>query len=67
MMTLDEAQDILDNVCPCSHPLCPDSVRLHELEQAHSVLRAEDDYVDAQIEAALEARAFGDYDERLEP
>ena len=47
---------------------CPDSVR-HELEfmTALAVVRAEDAYVDAQIEAVLEARAFGDYDERLEP
>ena len=67
MMTLDEAQDILDNVCPCTHPDCPDSVRHEEFMTALAVVRAEDAYVDAQIDAVLEARAFGDYDERLEP
>lgn len=69
MMTYEEAEEVVDNICPCHDPGCPDSdpIRQAELEKALAVLKADWYYVDAQIEAHLEARAFGDFDERLEP
>jgi hypothetical protein len=68
-MTYEDALETIDSICPCHDKGCPDSdpLRQAELEQALAVARAEEFYVDAQIEAVLEARAFGDYDERLEP
>lgn len=68
-MTLDEAYDVLDNVCPCLDRLCPDSdpIVQGELAQARAVIEADDAAVDAQIEAYLEARAFGEPPEDWEP
>jgi hypothetical protein len=68
-MTYEEALEIVDNTCPCHSPGCPDSdpIVQGELAEALAVARAEEFWVDAQIEAHLEAQAFGDYDERLEP
>jgi hypothetical protein len=67
-MTLDEAYEVLDNVCPCLDRLCPDSdpIVQGELAEARAVIAAEDAAVEAQIEAHLEALAFGD-EEVTEP
>lgn len=68
-MTYEEALEVIENTCPCHDKGCPDSDVLvqGELAMALSVARAEEFYVDSQIEAVLEARAFGDFDPRLEP
>lgn len=68
-MTYEEALEVIENTCPCHDKGCPDSdpIVQGELAKALAVARAEEFYVDMQIEAVLEARAFGDYDERLEP
>jgi hypothetical protein len=68
-VTYEEALEVIDNTCPCKDKGCPDSdpIVQGELGKALAVARAEEFYVDAQIEAHLEAQAFGDFDERLEP
>lgn len=68
-VTYEEALEVIDNTCPCKDKGCPDSDPLvqGELERAIAVARAEEFYVDAQIEAYLEARAFGDPPDGWEP
>jgi hypothetical protein len=68
-MTYEEALETIDSICPCHDKGCPDSdpLRQAELGRALIVARDEEFYVDGQIEAHLEALAFGDFDERLEP
>jgi hypothetical protein len=67
--TYEDALDTIDSICPCHDKGCPDSdpIVQGELAKALAVARAEEFYVDGQIEAVLEARAFGDFDPRLEP
>jgi hypothetical protein len=61
-MTYEEALEVIDSICPCHDKGCPDSdpIVQGELAKAIAVARAEEFYVDAQIEAHLEARAFGE-------
>lgn len=68
-MSYEEALEVIENTCPCHSKGCPESdpIVQGQLALALSVARAEEFYVDGQIDAYLEARAFGDYDERLEP
>jgi hypothetical protein len=68
-MTPDEAMDVLDGICPCLSRDCPDSdpIRQYERVKAQAVLEAEDWWVEAQIDAYLEARAFGEAPPGWEP
>lgn len=38
-MTFDEAVEVLEEVCPCSDPLCPDIVHAPLVREAQRVLR----------------------------
>jgi hypothetical protein len=68
-MTYEEALEVIESTCPCHDKGCPDSdpIVQGELAKALAVARAEEFYVDAQIEAYLEARAFGEPPEDWEP
>jgi hypothetical protein len=61
-MTLDEALDVIEGICPCFDKCCPDSspIRQYELDKARAVIDAEDQMVEAQIETHQMQRAFGD-------
>jgi hypothetical protein len=51
-MNLEEAVDILEEVCPCTDPMCPDIVHRSLLEEARAFLREvyADDIISRHIE-----------------
>lgn len=64
-MTREEALDILDSVCQCTDPMCPDSVHWGLVQQARACIEELD--ADAEYERMREDALFDGPPEGWEP